>query len=694
MQQHKSRQKDYFIPGLVIVLVAVTLSVWPQPSRANAEVVTNPDQLRSGGLLFRMHEGYAVATTLNTVLDIEATGLVARVSVRQTFRNDGQQWVEGVYVFPLPDNAAVDRMKLYIGERFIEGEIRQKQKARKEYERAKKAGKKASLTNQQRANLFTTAVANIAPGETVTVEIEYQQTIGFDEGIFRLRFPLTMTPRYVPGGPTGDRRGSGWAADTRQVSDASLITPPFVTSSVGHKVTMIATINAGMALDFVASRYHPVNVDEKNGTYRVTFSGQDVPMDHDLELIWRPNASSAPRALVFSEDHDKQTHLLLLLVPPSDTDVPVVSTPRELVFVIDTSGSMHGTSIDQARKALLLALDGLRPSDRFNIIQFNSVTHALFPNPADASPYRVQLARRYVRQLQANGGTEMRPALEKALRYKPAEQYLRQIIFITDGSVANEDALFRLMEKELGNARMFTVGIGSAPNGWFMSKAAEVGRGTYTFISAQHEVNEKMASLFRKLEQPQVTNIDVRWPHGMTVDAYPKKVPDLYNGEPVILKVRLGHEPQVGDNLIIGGDTVMGRWQAEVPLATRAGSAGIATLWARARIADLEDRQRRGEDRESVRMAIVETALSHHLVSRHTSLVAVDKTPVRPASEALGKSQLPNLLPHGQNQQAILGFAATATTAPLNRIIGASCLILAMFVWLGRVMGYGHGRLA
>jgi len=146
--------------------------------------------------------------------------------------------------------------------------------------------------------------------------------------------------------------------------------------------------------------------------------------------------------------------------------------------------------------------------------------------------------------------------------------------------------------------------------------------------------------------------------------------------------------------LIIGGDTVMGRWQAEVPLATRAGSAGIATLWARARIADLEDRQRRGEDRESVRMAIVETALSHHLVSRHTSLVAVDKTPVRPASEALGKSQLPNLLPHGQNQQAILGFAATATTAPLNRIIGASCLILAMFVWLGRVMGYGHGRLA
>ena len=543
------RQSNNFDLTYPITIFLFILSFWPLISRADADLITSPDQLQSGGLLFRMQQGYVVATKLNTDINIEASGLVARVSVRQAFRNEGQQWVEGVYVFPLPENAAVDRMRLHIGERFIEGEIREKEQAKKEYEKARKAGKKASLVNQQRANLFTTSIANIAPGETVIVEIEYQQTLDYEESMFGLRFPLTMTPRYIPGVPTGDRKGSGWAADTSQVPDASLITPPFVTRSDNHKVTMQASINAGMALDFVGSRYHPVNVHENGGVYQLTFADGDVPMDHDLELIWRPSAASAPRALSFSEDHESQTHLLLMLVPPDDANAPVVDVPRELILVIDTSGSMHGTSIEQARQAVLLALSGLQPSDRFNVIQFNSVTHALFPNSVDASSHRLRQAQAYVGSLQADGGTEMRTALEKALLSDFDDNYLRQIIFVTDGSVGNEEALFQLIDTELGTARLFTVGIGSAPNGWFMAKAAEAGRGTYTFISALHEVNEKMARLFRKLERPQVTNIDIQWPKGTIVDAYPATVPDLYSGEPVVIKARLDKRPLAGDEV-------------------------------------------------------------------------------------------------------------------------------------------------
>jgi len=684
------RQTEIIDLTYPITIVLFMLSLWPVVSRADADVLTSPDQLQSGGLLFRMQQGYVVATKLNTDINIEASGMVGRVSVKQTFRNDGLQWVEGVYVFPLPDNAAVDRMRLHIGERFIEGEIREKEQAKKEYEKARNAGKKASLVNQQRANLFTTSVANIAPGETVVVEIEYQQTLSYDEGVFSLRFPLTMTPRYIPGIPTGDRKGSGWAADTTEVPDASLITPPFVTRSDNHKVTMQASINAGMMLDLVASRYHPVNVAENGSVYHLTFADSDVPMDHDLELVWRPAATSAPRALVFSEDHDKQTHVLLMLVPPDDANAPVVDVPRELILVIDTSGSMHGTSIEQARNATLLALSGLQPSDRFNVIQFDSVTHALFPNSVDASPYRVRQAEAYVRSLQADGGTEMRPALEKALRSDFDDAYLRQIIFVTDGSVGNEESLFRLIDAELGAARLFTVGIGSAPNGWFMSKAAEAGRGTYTFISALHEVNEKMARLFRKLEQPQITDVDIQWPKGTVVDVYPATIPDLYSGEPVVIKAQLDRKLRAGDDVVITGNTVMGEWQAVVPLTTAHDSVGIAGLWARARIAELENRRRRGEDAEKTRTEIVATAIEHHLVSKHTSLVAIDKTPVRPASETLGKDQVPNLLPHGQSQQAIVGFAATATPAPLNRLLGAFFLILAMFAWLGHIMRPGH----
>lgn len=660
-------------------LTACCLLLLLQPVSAVAsELVSAPDELQSGGLLLRMQSGYQVATRLNTDISIQANGLVARVAVRQEFRNEGQQWVEGIYVFPLPENSAVDRLRLHIGERFIEGEVREKEQAKKEYEQAKRAGKKASLVNQQRANLFTTAVANIAPGETVTVEIEYQQTITYEEDVFSMRFPLTMTPRYIPGTPSGDRQGSGWSADTTRVADASLITPPIVTHASDHRITMKASIDAGMPLEFVASRYHPVTVTDTGTHYEMQFADGDVPMDHDLEIMWRPRPSAAPRALVFAESHDGQPYFLLMLVPPTGTNTPVTSLPRELIFIVDTSGSMHGTSIEQARQALLLALDGLRPSDRFNVIQFNSVTDALFAKSVDASTQNVQQARTYVRNLQADGGTEMRPALELALRSDFDDAYLRQVIFVTDGSVGNEDELFRLIESDLGAARLFTVGIGSAPNGWFMRKSAQAGRGSFTFISALHEVNEKMARLFRKLEQPQITNIDVQWPQGLTVDGYPHVVPDLYAGQPLIIKARLQQEPGKDDEVIISGDSFSGDWRAALSLRTDVESRGVANLWARARIADLEDRQRSGADIETTRAAIVTTALEHHLVSKHTSLVAVDKTPSRPATAALGKDQVPNLLPHGQNHQAIMGFAATATAAPLQRLLGLLTLLLAM----------------
>lgn len=671
-----------WISSCFISCCIALLLLQPGVARSDADIITSPDELQSGGLLLRMASGYVIATRLNTEIDITANGLVARTAVRQTFRNDGQQWVEGVYVFPLPDGAAVDRMKLHIGERFIEGEIREKEQAKKEYEAARKAGKKASLVNQQRANLFTTAVANIAPGEVITVEIEYQETLTYDEGVFSMRVPLTMTPRYIPGVPTGDRTGSGWAADTTQVADASLITPPVVTRSADHKVVLNASIDAGMPLEFVASRYHPVDVQILGDRHMLTFADQDVAMDHDLELVWRPVASVAPRAMTFTETKAGDEYLLLMLVPPESNNAAPIVLPRELIFVIDTSGSMHGTSIEQARKSLLLALDGLRPSDRFNIIQFNSVTHALFAHSVDASPQRVLDARRYVQQLQANGGTEIRPALEKALHSNYDDAWLRQIIFITDGSVGNEEELFKLIESDLGSARLFTVGIGSAPNGWFMSKAAEAGRGTYTYISALHEVNEKMERLFRKLEQPQVTDIEVHWPRGVNAELYPQTVPDLYAGEPVIIRARLDKSPKAGQEVVITGSSVLGEWRAAMPLSAGEQNAGIAALWARAKIADLEDRRRRGEDPETIRSAIVNTALTHHLVNKHTSLIAVDKTPARPINESLNSEQIPSLLPHGQSMQAIMGIAATATLAPLQRMLGAILLLLAAITWL------------
>jgi Ca-activated chloride channel family protein len=666
-------------PTLSLILILVlTGGSWT--NSATAEGVL-PADMQAGSLLLKMQEGYVTATLMNTDVVMNVNGLVARVAVRQEFRNEGSEWVEGVYVFPLPDKAAVDRMRLHIGERFIEGEIREKEQAKKEYERARDQGKKASLVEQQRANLFTTSVANIAPGERVVVEIEYLEDLRYDDGTFSLRFPMTLTPRFIPGSPLPDRKGSGWSPDTTRVTDASLVTPPMITASRGHRVSLRASVDAGMPLEIIASRYHPVNIGEDRGRYEVNLAGDTAPMDHDFELLWRPVPSAAPRALAFSETVDGEPHYLFMVMPPTDADAQPVTMPREMIFIIDTSGSMHGVSIAQAKRAVMQALDGLRAGDRFNVIEFNSGMRPLFRQPVVVDSASLGGARDFVRALRANGGTNMRPALEFALNSVAPESHLRQIVFITDGSVGNEEELYSLIEQQLGSARLFTVGIGSAPNSWFMRKSAEIGRGSFVIISALHEVREKMDRLFRKLEYPQVTNIDVAWPGGTIVESYPAVVPDLYLGEPVIIKARSSGEFGPGDRISISGNSASGAWSRDLPLLGRDDDPGIAALWARAKIAALHDDERRGADQTTTRKAIVETALAHHLVSKYTSLVAVDKTPVRHPGDPLSREQVPNLLPYGQSMNAIFGFPATATPATLLQLRGVMLILAAMLLF-------------
>lgn len=662
----------------ILLLAALLLT---RPGGAVAEELS-PGTMQTGSLLMRMQQGYVTATLLNTDVNIAVNGLVARVSVMQEFKNDGNEWVEGVYVFPLPDKAAVDHMRLYIGDRYIEGEIQEKEQARKAYEKAKQSGKKTSLVEQQRANLFTTSVANIAPGETIIVEIEYLEDVRFDDGAFSLRFPMTLTPRFIPGQALPDKIGSGWSSDTDEVSDASQITPPMVSASRAHKVSLQASVNAGMPLEIIASRYHPINVAETNGRYAVTLAGSRVPMDHDFEMLWRPVPSSSPRAMTFTETVHGEPHYLLMVVPPDTGDSSAARMPREMIFIVDTSGSMHGVSIEQAKRALQRALDGLQPEDRFNVIEFNSRTNPLFATSVPADVAAVSNAKDFVRQLRANGGTNMRPALQHALQSVPSESHLRQIIFITDGAVGNEEGLYELIDTGLGKARLFTVGIGSAPNSWFMRKAAEVGRGTFTIISSLHEVGEKMDHLFRKLEQPQVTNIAVQWPSGVIVDAYPAVVPDLYLGEPISVRAKISGAFRSADSIRIVGDSVSGAWTRDLALHASEESPGVAALWARARIASLLDLERRGASAEETRAAIVDTALKHHLVSKHTSLVAIDKTPVRDLIDPLKSEQVANLMPYGQSGSAIFGFPATATGAPAMRSTGLALLIAALLLFV------------
>ena len=586
-------------------------------------------------------------------------------------------------MFPLPDDAAVDRLKMRYGGRVIEGEIQEKAQARKRYTQAKQAGRKAGLVSQERPNVFTSEVANIAPGERVSVEIEYQQTLRYDQGRFSLRFPLVVAPRYIPGVALENDQimefsGSGWAKNTTRVKDAARITPRVrePATGTGNPVSLRVTLAPGIPLVRVESPYHPIRQSrDEEGVYQVRLAAGEVPADRDFELFWVPRSGQIPRAALFSERWGDHDYALLMVMPPSQAG-GFSAQSREVIFVLDTSGSMHGASMVQAKAALSLALQRLMPADRFNIVRFNHSAAALFDRPLAATPSNLQRALAYVQGLEAEGGTEMLPAINLALDGLEHPGLLRQVIFLTDGSVGNETELFEAIEQRLGSSRLFTLGIGSAPNGYFMTRAAAYGRGTFTYIGDIKEVEEKMTSLFTKLEHPALTDVQMHWPPDTEVQMWPDPLPDVYLGEPLVLAARM---PRLQGEVSIEGVLGDAAWRRVVRLQAGGGNPGIHGLWARRKIASLMAERAPAE----VRAQVLDVALEHGLVSRYTSLVAVDKTPVRPQGQSLDSKPIPVNLPAGWNADRVFGtLPQTATPGPAHLLLGLCGLIAGW--WLRR----------
>jgi len=640
------------------------------------------DKVSEGSLLMKdVHSGlYKQIPLLDTDVVISVSGMVARSHITQQFKNTSDNWIEAIYVFPLPELAAVDHMRLLVGERIIEGVIKEKNEAKKIYNTAKRQGKKTALVEQERPNMFTSSVANIAPGETVSVEIEYQQTLDYDQGNFSLRFPMAITPRYIPGKAIDESISltkTGWANNTNQVNDASRITPHINLSNTPiNPVSINIHLDAGFPLQSISSRYHNIVKQQESDGYHIKLASGVTVSDRDFELVWTPQINHAPKAAVFNELINGEHYQMLMLVPPGHGAYNGQPLARDVTYIIDTSGSMHGISMQQAKASLIMALDRLRLHDKFNIIQFNSITDQLYSHAQIASFENIQIAKNYVNNLSADGGTEMAPALNLALNGTSDKNYVHQVIFITDGSVGNESALFDIINNKLGDSRLFTIGIGSAPNSYFMRKAAQFGRGSFTYISGVNEVNEKMSSLFSKLESPLMTDIKLKIDNSQTTEIWPQRIPDLYHGEPLILAIKSGNPL---NEIKVTGSRALAPWSATLNLNNKQSSKGIATFWARKKIAALMDSIHDGADKKQVRKNIIDVALNHHLVSQHTSLVAVDKTPSRPAESKLDKHNMPVNLPHGQNAEKIFGqLAQTATTAELNVIFGFTLLMLGL----------------
>jgi len=687
------RSPRHLVAGLAISLSLICLTAEAETAPAGER---RPLDSTQGSLWLRdkLNNPYRPAPTLDTRVTMDITAMLARVQVRQTFHNPGNRWAEGIYVFPLPEQAAVDHLRMVIGERIIAGQIKERTQAQKTYQQARQAGQPASLVEQERPNIFTTSLANIAPGESVSVEIEYQQTVHYSNDTFRLRFPMVVGPRYIPGKELDVEQqittfaGTGWGRATTQVADAARITPPVRHPEQGpiNPVSLDIKLNAGMPLAEVTSTYHPIDQHlNAEGHYRIQLAESRVPADRDFELVWRPEAASVPKAAWFVEQKGAKQYGLLMLVPPGQhTGKPGIG--RDVVFVIDTSGSMHGDSIQQARSALLLALDRLTEHDRFNIIRFNDTADSLFSQIERADTNTLTLARKFVLSLEASGGTEMLPALAMALQHEDEVRSIRQVIFLTDGSVGNERELFQLIRKEMGSSRLFPIGIGSAPNSYFMRKAAEYGRGTFTYIGNTAEVMEKTSDLFEKLEQPALTDIRLELPSDVALEMLPQRIPDLYTGEPLLVAF---HGTDLPVEIAVHGQHGAQTWTSRVTLDGGQQGAALAPEWGRRKIAGLMARLHDAENddtRQALRQEVVATGLAYHLVSHYTSLVAVDVTPARKRDELLKQHTLKTNLPKGWSYEHVFSLPQTATAAPMHLMTGLLLLLLASLagLWVRR----------
>ncbi|WET72476.1 marine proteobacterial sortase target protein [Rhizobium croatiense] len=640
-----------------------------QQTSGQLAALVRPNDVNSGSLLFPSKEPgfYVEAPRLKTDVTIDLSGPIARVKVTQRFQNPSQGWVEGTYVFPLPENSAVDALKMQIGERFIEGQIKPRQEARQIYEQAKAEGKKAALLEQQRPNIFTNQVANIGPGEEIVVQIEYQQTVRQSDGEFSLRFPMVVAPRYNPAPIVQTvefNNGAGFATPSDPVENREKIEAPVLDPRENAKinpVSLTVDLKAGFPLGDVKSSFHGIDIGQDGDQARtISLKGDSVPADKDFELSWKAAPGKTPSAGLFREVKDGKTYLLAFVTPPTTPDA-AAPAKREVVFVIDNSGSMSGQSIEQARQSLALAISKLNPDDRFNVIRFDDTMTDYFKGLVAATPDNREKAIAYVRGLTADGGTEMLPALEDALRNQGpvASGVLRQVVFLTDGAIGNEQQLFQEITANRGDARVFTVGIGSAPNTYFMTKAAEIGRGTFTQIGSADQVASRMGELFAKLQNPAMTDIAANFEGIAAEDITPNPMPDLYSGEPVVL-TELPEDKPAGKLQIVGktGDQP---WRVEMDIAHAADGNGISKLWARRKIDDFEARAYQRQDPAGLDKDIETVALAHHLVSRVTSLVAVDVTPSRPANEPLGSAKLPINLPEGWDFGKIFGETDGAT---------------------------------
>jgi Ca-activated chloride channel family protein len=569
------------------------------------------DDLKLGALiLIPQQAGTASPLPLeHTAVNGTITGPVASVTVTQRFGNPFNHPIELEYLFPLPEKGAVVDYEITIGTRTIKADIKERETARQVYQQAVAAGKRASLLEQRRPNLFSIEIGNVQPGETITTKLTYEDRLKYSDGSYQFVFPMGITPKYhTPGTAQGEVN----AVDSPVELDNSKIS----------KVEIMLAVDAGVAVGEPRSRTHPVSLKRKNDReFGLTLEGNQIP-NKDFVLEYAVAEEHLQTAVWSSHDDDGSDTVLVTLLPPK-LDISAEPPAREFIFVIDRSGSMSRDPMEQAKNALRACIRALGEQDTFTIAAFDNATEWFSNTPVAVTQENINQADAWINQIHSRGGTEILGALQQAMAIHPDNERQRYLVFLTDGAVSAEDRVLKEIAAKRGNARFFSFGIGPSVNRYLLNKMAEIGRGTADFMGANDDIEGMMTRFQDKVSYPALLDIQVSWQGAESWDAYPAVLPDVYAGEPLELTTRLARQGRVTLNVSGKRNNQPVTMSVEIP-KTENTNPTLRRIWARARVESLQDEHVHSGDAEKIRQQIISLGLAHRLVTRHTSFVAVD----------------------------------------------------------------------
>ncbi len=577
--------------------------------------------------------------------DVKAaiSGYIAAVDVTQQFHNPYDEKIEAVYVFPLPQNAAINEFIMTIGDRRIRGIIREREEAEQIYREARRQGYVASLLTQERPNIFTQKVANIEPGKAIDINIRYFSTLAYVDGWYEFVFPMVVGPRFNPPGFT---EGVGAVARGKpgisgQKTEVQYLRPG---ERSGHDISLTVDVDAGVTIEELESRSHVISTNHSGAEkVQVTLSPLDTIPNKDFVLRYRVVGKVVKSSLLVHRD-ERGGFFTLMLYPPEDLK-SLKRAPMEMIFVLDCSGSMNGKPIAQAKKAVERALKHLQPGDTFQIIRFSVDASQLGPEPLPATEKNVRRGLKYVRALRGQGGTMMIEGIKAALDFPHDPERLRVVAFLTDGYIGNEREILGEVRERLGESRIFSFGVGSSVNRYLLDRMAKLGRGVVAYVGLDESAGEVMDLLFERLSHPAMANLSVDWGDMQVSQVFPRRMPDLFVGRPVIVTGRFKGNGTTKARVTgkVGGETH--EVVLPVDLDDSARHAGLPSVWARMKIADLYD-QATYDPNPDLRGDIKQVALEYGLMSAYTAFVAVDSA-TRTAGEHGTTVHVPVPVPAG-----------------------------------------------